>query len=216
MTKSRIFVSIVCCLLAGGAMAQRMFKTVGPDGKITFSDRPQIDADTKVSELRANRLRPVEPAPRRVDPAQAAVAASTRKPTAPLPAVVVLTPEVEQAMVTVMGRAEFGRRFDVFCSATETDKKAFVGANYGWKQRNSPALEQQKRLINLVVSPGKRAELFDKEQQQMAVELGKIAALAGDERKEWCEKTVAEINSGSRDINEPDMMAVPIVPYRAR
>ena len=216
MCKKKLFLLIVCCATAGGSQAQKMYKTVGPDGKITFSDRPEIGADTKVSVMRSNTLHPVEIPANRIDPALAMKPAPRRKGAATQEPAPVITPEVEEAMLSVMGLSEFGRRFDGFCNATDAGAKAFAAANYGWKKRNAAAMEQQKRLLTEVLSPVQRAQLIDREQQVMAEEIGKAAALTPAARKTWCEGVIAELDSGRNDVDKPAMMALPIVQYRAK
>lgn len=213
MCKTKLFLLIICCVGANLASAQQMYKTVGPDGKITFSDRPQLDDKSKLSVMRSYTLRPVEQHKPRAVPGPQVPQVPRRgpgEPSAPL------APEVEEAMVTVMGLAEFGLRFESFCNGTPATAKAFAAANNDWKKRNAAAIDQQRRLLTVVVSPAKRAQLIDNQKQFMAGEVAKVAPRNPAERKEWCEGVTAELNSGRSDIDKPAMMAIPIVPYRAK
>lgn len=212
MFNKKLSLLLVCCAAAAASQAQQMYKTVGPDGKITFSDRPEIDANTKVSVMRSNTLHPLDAPAKRSVPEPVARHRSA-VPQEPVP---VITPEVEETMMSVMGLAEFGRRFDGFCNATAADQKAFAAANYGWKQRNAAAIDQQKRLLTEVMAPVRRSQLIDREQQHMADEISKAAALTPAGRKEWCDGVVAELNSGHLDVDKPEMMALPIVRYRPK
>lgn len=214
MLKKKLFLMILCCAAAAGGQAQQMYKTIGPDGKITFSDRPEISADTKVSVMRKNVLRPVEVPAAKRDGSQAPRPASHKRGAGE--AAPDITPDIEEAMVSVMGLSEFGRRFDGFCSATQEEAQAFAAANYGWQKRNSAAVEQQKQLLTVVLSPARRAHLVDRERQRLADEIGKAAARDPVARKAWCEGIIAELNSGRSDVDQPAMMALPIVQYRAR
>jgi len=81
------------------ATAQQLYKVGGPDGKITFSDKPQITEKSKLSVMRANSIQPVEPPARApvaggVRPAKRAAAAG------PMPEV---SHEVEEAMLVILG-----------------------------------------------------------------------------------------------------------------
>jgi hypothetical protein len=201
----------VCCLAAYCATAQQMYKTVGPDGKVTFTDRPEVQTSAKLSVMKSYTLRDIATAPRKAD--SAAGPAPVRRDPAEQ---AVITPEVEEAMISVMGLAEFGLRFETYCDDTPADAKAFTAANYGWKKRNAAAIEQQKRLLTEVVAPAKRASLRDKQHALMAEELSKAAARSPAANKEWCSGVITELNSGRSDIDKPAMMAVPIIPYRAR
>jgi hypothetical protein len=211
MYKTKLFLLSICCTAATGALAQQMYKTVGPDGKVTFSDRPQLDDKAKLSVMRSYTLRAVE-APKRVDPTQV----PQRKSGGPAEPPVVLSAEVEEAMVTVMGMAEFGLRFERFCNSTPAESKAFMSANNDWKKRNAAAIDQQRRLLTSVVTPVKRAQLLETQQQLMGDEIAKAVARDPAARKEWCAGVVEELNSGRSDVNKPAMMAVPIVQYRSK
>ncbi|UUZ46702.1 DUF4124 domain-containing protein [Massilia sp. B-10] len=49
-------------MLASGVLAQQMYKVVGADGKITYSDRPAYEKANKLSVMKSYTLRPVESA----------------------------------------------------------------------------------------------------------------------------------------------------------
>lgn len=203
----------ICSLVAQGAIAQQLYKVIDANGKVTYSDRPKADDKAKLSVMQSYTLRPVaEPKPI-VDKAEQARAKRKAGSSAPAP---VVSPGVEELMVTIMGLSAFGGRFEMYCSETVADGQAFSAATLAWKQRNLMAIEQQRKLLMLVVSPAKRAELLDREEKLLAEEIGKISARTQAGRKEWCEGVVAELNSGRSDINSPEMMDIPITPYKSR
>lgn len=206
--------------LAGGATAQQMYKVVDANGKVTFSDRPQADDKAKLSVMQSYTLRPVQRpktaqekaalANARRDAANARRAAANATPAPVVPA------EVEELMVTIMGLSAFGGRFEIFCSDNESEGRAFSAATLAWKQRNMLAVEQQRRLLMLVLPPARRAELISREENLLAEEIAKVSGRTSDGRKQWCEGVVAELNSGRSDVNNPEMMAIPIIPYKAK
>jgi hypothetical protein len=209
MTK-KFFLLMLGCVAASGALAQQMYKSVGPDGKVTFSDRPAYEKAKKLSVMRSYILRPVEEFKPMPDPS--ATPAKTGPVINPNATV---TPEVEDVMVNVMGLTEFGRKYLPLCSFTPAGAKAFSNATSQWRKRNVDYIEHQKRLLMEVVSPNKRAEL----QERAAVyveDLGKSVPQTVAERKEWCAGTIAEFESGHSDLNKPVMLAVPITKYKAK
>lgn len=210
MSIKKLFLLIICCVSANLAAAQQMYKTVGPDGKVTFSDRPQLDNKTKLSVMKGYKLQTLD-APKPVT--GVVPPAARRAPGAPSPT---LTPEVEEAMVSVMGLADFGLRFESFCNASPALSRSFISANNDWKKRNAPTIDHQKRLLSVVVSPAKRAQLLELQKQFTADEVAKLKPQSPAERKAWCEGVIAELNSGRSDVDKPAMMAVPIVPYHAK
>ena len=220
MFKNAVVILLFNTVAASGALAQQMYKVIGPDGKVTFSDRPALSTAGKVSVMHSYTLRPYVT---KRTPAELAAAEAARKAAAaaPLaagdaPVAPVLTPEVEDAVITVMGQVEFTRRFYNFCDGSAAGAKAFNGAAHAWKQRNAAPIEQQKRLLMEVVSPIKRDELQDKVAAMLAGEKVKVAELNPKGRQDWCAGVIAELNSGKADIVQPAMMAVPIVGYRAK
>lgn len=224
MAKNRILVVLLSAAAAAatpGALAQQMYKVVGPDGKVTFSDRPVLQTPGKVSVMHSFTLRPYVT---QRTPAELAAAEAAKKtaadavvanPTA-LPVAPVLTPEVEDAVVTVMGQVEFARRFYNFCNSSLSGAKTFTAATRAWSQRNAVPIHHQKRLLMEVVSPAKRDELLGKVALMLKEEGAKVAARTPQERQAWCDGAVAELNSGKADIVQSAMMAVPIIAYRTK
>ncbi len=53
-TAAAFLASLLCASLAGPAHAQAVYRIVGPDGKVTFSDKPPADEKSKVSTASAN------------------------------------------------------------------------------------------------------------------------------------------------------------------
>lgn len=210
-------------MTATAAMAQQMYKVVGPDGKITFSDRPALQSPGKISVMHAYTLRPyvTQRTPSELAAAEAAKKAAAAIPAVPVDAgaalvAPVLTTEVEDAVVTVMGQVDFARRFYNFCNGNMAGARAFNAAARAWNQRNAVPIHQQQRLLMEVVSPAKRDELQGKVAAMLAEESAKVAARNPAERQTWCAGVVAELNSGKADIVQPAMMAVPIVAYHAK
>jgi hypothetical protein len=109
-----------------------------------------------------------------------------------------------------MEQVEYTRRFYGFCS------KSFSVAARAWKQRNAAPIAHQNRLLMEAVSPSKRDDLLGKVSAMLADESGKMATRTPAERQAWCADAVAELDSGKSDIVQPAMMAMPVVPYRAK
>lgn len=222
MAKHTIFIVLLTALAMPFSAAQQLFKVIGPDGKVTFSDKPPLQKSGKVSVMHSYTLRPYVTA---LSPAELAEAAAAKKLAAAEQAldmpgtaqvVPVLSTEVQDAMVTVMGQVEFSRRFYNFCNNGLAGAKAFTQATRAWKERNAGPIGQQQRLLMEVVSPAKRDELQGKVAALLEEESAKIGGRSIKERQAWCAGVVAELNSGKADIVQPAMMAVPIVPYRAK
>jgi hypothetical protein len=215
MVTNKLILLVACCTAASGAMAQQMYKTVGRDGKVTFSDRPAFESSEKLSVMNSYTLGPVELAKPAAEATRKKAEPSAARPDTRAPGPTV-TPEVEGAMVTIMGLVEFDRKFHHFCKSSEAGAKAFSAATAGWSKRNAQYIEHQKRLLMEVVSPNKRAELLDRAAVLLSQEAGKIAARTPASRQQWCVGVIDELASGRSDIAKPAMLAVPITTYRAK
>ncbi|SHH68399.1 DUF4124 domain-containing protein [Massilia sp. CF038] len=199
---------IVGCFLASGAMAQQMYKVIGADGKITYSDRPALEKANKMSVMKAYTLRPVEEEKKK-EAAKPEVAMPAPDPNASI------TPEVEDAMVSILTMNELSIKSLPICSATDASARAFSASTTAWKKRNAPYIEQQKRLLMEVMSPHKRAELLEKS-SAAAADTGRSIPPTAQGRRDWCAGTIAELDSGRSDINKPFMLTIPITKYRAK
>lgn len=196
-------------VVASSALAQQMYKSVGPDGKVTFSDRPAVEKAKKLDVMRSYVLRPAEdfkPMPEGGLPQKQG---PVTNPNA------TVTPAVEDAMVNVMSLTEFARRFQLMCGTTPGGAKAFTDATNQWKKRNAQYIEHQKRLLMETVSPHKRAELLER-MDAYVLEINKTIPQTAAGRKDWCAGMVTQMNSGNADINKPEMLEVPITRYKAK
>ncbi len=212
MSTLRPFLFVLCCAVMLSAKAQQLYKSVGPDGKVVYSDKPPITDKTKLSVMRSYTLRPVEPPPPAAKPG-APKPARSNAPLAPMP---VISQDVEDAMLVVMTFAPFERRFEHFCVANGDAVKAFAAATAGWRQRNAPYMEQQKRLLMEVFSPQRRAEVVARAETVLQTEVAKVKALSPGARADWCEEKAVQLSGGTMDMNNPEMLAIPITPYRAQ
>ena len=211
-----LLLSLCAAATCGESMAQQLYKTVGADGKVTFSDRPKVEEKARLSVMHAYTLRPVEPPPVRSDAQATIVKTASKREGAASASTSVVTPSMEEAIVNIMGMSAFGGRFEIFCNTNDADTKAFSTATLGWKNRNAAAVEHQKRVLTVVLSPSKRAELVDREEALLAEQISKMSGRSAAARKEWCDGVVAELNSGQSDISNPALMAVAIVPFKAK
>ncbi|HEY0063534.1 MAG TPA: DUF4124 domain-containing protein [Telluria sp.] len=193
------------CALASGALAQQMYKVIGADGKVTYSDRPALEKANKMSVMKSYTLRPVEEV--------------KKKDPGPPPPVVdpnaTITPEVEEAMISIMTTTQLTIQTLPICSPTQEAGHAFAGATANWKKRNAAYIEQSKRLLMEVMSPHKRADMLEKAAGGVG-DVAKAIPVTAQGRRDWCAGAVAELDSGRIDINKPVMLSIPITKYRAK
>ena len=203
-----IFRSLLLFLLstASSAEAQQLYKSMGSDGKVVFSDRP-IDGKTKIATMKGTVIRPVEEAPQMVvaKPVTRALLAADDS---------LVTPDVEDTMLRIMELLEFGKRYVTVCAGSEHATRAFAAAHKGWMLRNALYIEQQKRLLMEVVSPTRRATIHQRlAASHRSVPNAKSSTAAN---LKLCTNFTAGLNSGTSDIVKPAMLAIPLTAYHRK
>jgi hypothetical protein len=219
--KRRLTILFVLNLLAiGGVGAQQLYKSVGPDGKVTYTDRPPVDASTKVSVMKSFVLRPVEappppslssslPPPGTEEAKRAAATAGPAKPGMSL--------EVEQAVAGVMGLVDLLRRSEGVCSKTVLPSSGRYAATLAkWRERNATFLQKQQRILMEVMSPSLRAALQAAVADKTDKILVPVSAAQAPLRQAWCEKGFDDVDSGMHDIANKPALSIPLITYTPR
>ena len=193
-----------------------MYKSVGPDGKITFSDKMSKDEKAKISVMRGNILRAREPelpalpaavlpTPPKLRAPVAAAGEDAAKSKAPPSA------ELETAVLAVMMLSEVARRFEPLCSPTPAAAKQYGAAVNGWKQRNANFIERHTRVLMEVYSPHKRVEMQSKVGAKIDAAEREVKGLSQDWRNKWCKKAIQDMIGGANDIANDASLAVPLI-----
>ena len=209
MNIPKLLLAILGIAAAMGADAQQLYKSVGPDGKITFSDRPPGTAEGKVSVMRSNVLRPMEVK----EPAGAIVA--TKPGTPPLPPVrAPATPELEEAVSALLLQFEITKKFEPLCSLNLLAGRDYNVAVYNWRKRNALYLQQQNRILMEVIDPIKRAAIYRKVEIAVDASLAEAIALNAQGRAKWCGRVIAEMNTGINDVEKNVAVAGPLIAYK--
>ena len=219
MNKKVILVALISTCFACSSAAQQMYKSVGADGKITFSDKMSKDEKAKISVMRGNILRPTEtalpaapaavlPTPPKVRPTPADSGNEPAKSKLPPSA------ELETAVLAVMMLSEVARRFEPLCSPTPVAARAYGAAVNGWKQRNANFIERQTRVLMEVYNPHKRAEMQTKVNTKIDAAEREVKSLNEQWRAKWCTKAIQDMIGGANDIANDATLAVPLITNR--
>lgn len=209
--KKRLLLLPVLCLAAGLCAAQsQLYKIVGPDGKVTFSDKPPVDASAKISVMKSNVLRPVEGTTLPSFPSPAALASAK-------PVTSGSSAELDQALLVVMGMVEITRKVEPMCSSSApiSAKRLALGIR-NWNQRNATFIEQQRRILMEVVTPAKRAALQARLASKTEQAVVELQSLSPEGRVKWCERLVANLSSDENDIANVPAVSVPLITNRPR
>lgn len=204
---------------ACGVDAQQLYKSVGPDGKVTFSDR-QPGGSGKISVMKSNILRPMEQDPLQASKliAPSKPAASANVPARPQEEAAAphapSTPELEEAVSAVMLLSEVAKKFEPICSPTPKAAKQYSVAANGWKKRNANFIEQQNRILMEVIDPIKRAAMQNKVAARVDESLLQVTRLDTQWRSKWCDRAVMEMTSSGNDVANNASIAVPLITYK--
>jgi len=215
MKKLTLSLTLLGVAAAFGADAQQLYKSVGPDGKITFSDRPPSIQGAKVSVMKSNILRPFEPKePAVVTQAGTAPATPAAVPRTVAPARAPAPPELEEAVAALLLQTELTKKFEPFCSPNLQSGRDYNVAAYGWRKRNASYLQQQTRILMEVIDPIKRAAIYRKVELSADASLAEALLMKPPGRSKWCERAMVELASGATDVEKNPAVAVPLSAYK--
>jgi len=214
MNKPKLLLTLLGVAAAFGADAQQLYKSVGTDGKVTFSDRAPT-GDGKVSVMRSNILRPLEPKEPVASLAGALPKAGVIPAARPLaPVRTPATPELEEAVSALLLQVELSKKFEPLCSPTLLAGRDYNLAVYNWRKRNALFLQQQNRILMEVIDPIKRAAIYRKVEISVDASLLETIALNAAGRAKWCERAILEMNSGISDVEKNTAVAAPLTAYK--
>lgn len=233
-----LLISLVLGAWAGGAGAQTIYKSVGPDGKVVFSDkppaadpgqttvtghppptaRPPVPATAPVKALNAPApsepvgasLPPARPVAKRAEPAARPVAEQSPPPP-------VANPELEKAVTGVMGLEDLVQQTEDLCLRTlPTSFKKYNAATDGWKKRNAPILDQQRRVLADMMPPPQRQLIeaaIKAKTQQLLAPVNSASAAA---RIKWCDQSMDEVSKGAMDPSSKPHLLAPLMAYNVQ
>lgn len=222
-----------------GAFGQ-VYKSIGPDGKTVYSDKPPAGADTKSTVIGAPAQppqaspaeapvaqEPKEPksmAEKKADArARKARAKSALSPDAPrdeapgaaTPAA--LDPAVEKALIGVMGMEDLVLQTEDLClQALPTSFKRYSTATANWKQRNAAILAQQRRVLSEAISPSQRQLIEGALKVKNQRMLAPIHNAPMASKIQWCDQSSDEINGGKMDVYNNEKLSPPLMNYRPK
>ena len=227
MNRKNSLLMMLAMTVACGTFAQQVYKSIGPDGRTVYSDKPPSGVDTKSNVIVAP-TQPPRTSPGEAPVAQESKGIATKKagakralaPDAPreeAAAPQALDPAVEKALIGVMGMEDMVLQTEELClRALPTSFKKYSTATTNWKQRNAAVLAQQRRVLAEAIGPSQRqlieGALKVKNQRMLAPILN--APMAS--KIKWCDQSSDEINSGAMDVHNNEKLAPPLMNYRLK
>jgi hypothetical protein len=206
--------------------AQAVYKTIGPDGKVIYSDHPPVDSKTQSTILNgpkaALEVKADKGAAPESDLKSKAAKTATRKPVGADSAQSAAVPAVnndvlEGAIIGVMGMESLVLQTEGACvNAFPASMKRYTGAATGWRERNAGLIAQQRRLLATVFDADKRRLIVMgiKNKNDSAFVPFKTANMAS--KIKWCDQSMKEIENGAMDVFNNPKLGPPIMNYKAK
>ena len=208
---------------AGGAHAQ-IYKSIGPDGKVIYTDKPPPGTVVKPA---------TEPPPKPLSKAAAAKAAAARAaPAEPQPqpapsrpaepesaarSVDRLDPVLERALTRVMAYEDLLKRTEQVCLRTlPTSFKKYSAAANSWKQRNAKIMEQYRKVMAEGVTDAQRRILEGRVQSTNEASMAVVVSAEQASRIKWCDQSYGEIGGGKMDLHDEPAVAGPLMGYQPK
>lgn len=185
---------VLCAALVLGALAadaqaqaQRIYKRIGPDGSVTFTDEPP-----------PGQARP--PAPSR----------SPRKAQAPPP----IDPVLEKSVLVLMGYESIVAEFQDACLATlSTSFEKYDGAAQKWKDRHAAVLARYFVVLNDFYTPVEQERLRSGARNRTRDMMASFHSASAGAKARWCDENADAINAGSVDMLGKEQYMRPLLGY---
>jgi Domain of unknown function (DUF4124) len=228
----KVLAALLAIVAVSGVTAQGVYKLIGPDGKVTFSDQPPADGKSKSTVLSPPAARPQTAAAPNVPPAALEEATSTRPPAlreakkasraSPAITEVASTEKpIDEALLkalhTVAGNKLLVQHMRDTCTqARPTAFGKYADAADHWNERNGTVMTQQQRVMGELLTTDQRQK-FDHLVKARIDELTRPhAAAAPAALFKWCDHSIGEINSGVMDLHNRQEVSAPLMSYRSR
>lgn len=206
---------LVLAALMPVAQAAPIWKSVGPDGKIVYSDHPPTAASAAVVN-RPPSPQPIVHAAERVSAPVNVASAGTSSTDAGPPENTRVDPQLLEAVVGVLTQRDLMPRLDEICSSIDpAGRDRWHAGAAGWKVRNAQYVSQAERVLAIAVPAARRAGVATR------VDEGALRLAApGMEgppaaRRRWCEDTTSRLNEGSLDLRTRTEWVDPLMSYQA-
>jgi hypothetical protein len=228
--RSHSFALILPCALLALTIAHPdanagVYKIVGPDGKVSFSDKPPPDAATtdKIDVIRTQTA-----------PLSSAIANSTSAASpsgsntapkgnakSPLPSkesssniAIASYPDsaIEKAIIGVLGYEDLVRQTETLCVRTlPSSSQKYSGAADGWRSRNAALVTQARQALAAQFSSAQRQTIESGVRIKNNASLAPVDAAPTASRISWCDSSTDAIRGGTMDVHNKTNLSAPLL-----
>lgn len=216
----------LCIALAGLtfsslSLSKEIYKVIGPDGKVTFSDRPPADAAvTEKMDVIRTPTEALTPAPsqpassanrgaKQATQSNRAVVAEAAKSESGS----ILDTATEKAIIGVLGYNDLVKQTENLCiDALPTSMRRYSQAAQSWQNRNGKYVSQaQNAMASLNAS--QRGQINTTIRSYNANSLSVVLAAPTASKIKWCDSSLDSIQGGSMDVQNKPNFTGPLAKY---
>jgi hypothetical protein len=220
--------SLITALSLAGAVRPALaqtYKIIGPDGRVTFSDRKPTDPQQQSMELgRALPQAPLfTPGALSFEPQDARTVAARRPRPSPFPLRPPIgasgepyPPALADAVLNVVGRQQLVQSMWELCMHLGVPQERYDAAAAGWRKRNAPLLDKTDRIVFSFFTTEQRDLLRATAQSQLQSHLAPVNSLAPIGKITWCDKSADDLTRGTLDVANETVLSVPIMNFTLR
>jgi hypothetical protein len=200
-------------LLAAWSCAEggTVYRIVGPDGKVTFSDTPPVEAPAGAYDV-VGRNGTAQPNARTAQDS-APVAAEETAPSersAPRPAAAT-SPVLEAAVVGVLGIEDIVVRTQGLCADASPNAAAGHAAVAAeWRDRNGDVVARARQALEHDVDAAARERIEGRVRTQNDAMFEAVAAASDAARASWCDESLAATAAGKMDVHRNGKLTAPL------
>jgi Domain of unknown function (DUF4124) len=241
--KVRGLLWIALSIMAGGTAAQQVYRSVGPDGKVIYSDKPIVALDSKAGHLDAATQYAKSGAKFDTKTAwyQPPVGSSSVFASATAERVAqlyrnqgfsdqrgqnygdqkrnnsqrkIVDHDLEKSVFAVQGYEDMVQQITTECAKIQpAERKQHDAALTNWMQRNSAVLAQKQRVLADAFGASQRLFMEENTRSSNRTSIEPILKSPEAARVKWCEQTVVEINRGDSDFKNKSTMTTAMMSY---
>lgn len=177
---------LAALLLAQAAGAASLYKVVGPDGKVTFTDQPPAPAEAKLVKGVASS------APARTDDPAAAAG------------------QVYAMQVVVETGTQFCTTY-VLGSSRDVLK-----ARARWRERNGEIIDKKNRVLRDTIGLAAMHALGNKMERENETMLDKMRKASASDQQQWCAQAPANFEASHLDPSRTSSLVKTIMDYKLK
>ena len=186
--------ALVLWALAADAQAERVYKRIGPDGTVSYSDEPP-------------------PGQRR----ETVPSNSPKKPATRASVALPIDPALEKSVLVLMGYENTVAEFQEACLATlSTSFQKYDGAAKKWKERHAALLVRYAVVLKDFYTPAQQESLRSAARNRTRDAMASFHSASAAAKVKWCDDNADAINAGSADIVDKAQYMQPLLAYSAR